>query len=87
VIWSFVLEPLDESCTRLLTRASAEYDRPSVGLRLHVAGHPMHFAMQRRQLLNEKRRVERLTGARGKPNRGSVGAPDAGGRRLRDPGF
>jgi hypothetical protein len=58
VIWAFVLEPLDESRTRLLTRAAADYERRSVGLRLRLAGHPMHFAMQRRQLLNVKRRAE-----------------------------
>jgi hypothetical protein len=58
VIWAFVLEPLDESHTRLLTRAAADYERRSVGLRLRLAGHPMHFAMQRRQLLNVKRRAE-----------------------------
>jgi hypothetical protein len=58
VIWAFVLEPLDESRTRLLTRASGDYERASVGLRLRLVGHPMHFAMQRRQLLNLKRRSE-----------------------------
>jgi hypothetical protein len=58
VNWAFVLERLDESHTRLLTRARADYERPSVGLRLRLAGHPMHFAMQRRQLLNLKRRAE-----------------------------
>lgn len=58
VIWSFALEPFDESRTRLLTRASAEYERRSVGLRLRLAGHPIHFAMQRRQLVNLKRRAE-----------------------------
>jgi hypothetical protein len=58
VVWAFVLDPLDESRTRLLTRASAEYERRSVGVGLHLVGHPMHFAMQRRQLLNLKRRAE-----------------------------
>jgi hypothetical protein len=58
VIWTFVLESLDESRTRLLTRAAADYERRSVGLRLGLVGHPMRFAMQRRQLLNLKRRAE-----------------------------
>jgi hypothetical protein len=58
VVWTFVLEPLDESHTRLVTRASAGYDRRSVGVGLRLVGHPMHFAMQRRQLLNLKRRIE-----------------------------
>jgi hypothetical protein len=60
VIWSFVLEPLDGARTRLLTRASADYERRSVGLWLRLAGHPMHFATQRRQLLTLKRRAEQL---------------------------
>jgi proline iminopeptidase len=60
VIWAFILEPLDESRTRLLTRAAANYERRSVGLGLRLTGHPMHFAMQRRQLLNVRRRAEAL---------------------------
>lgn len=58
VIWAFILEPLDASRTRLLIRASGDYERPSVGLYLRLVGHPMHFAMERRQLLNLRRRVE-----------------------------
>jgi hypothetical protein len=60
VAWAFVLEPIDDSHTRLLTRSSADYERPSVGLRLRLVAHPMHFAMQRRQLLNLKQRAERF---------------------------
>ena len=56
--WAFVLEPLDDSHTRLLARARADYERPWVGLLLRLIGHPIHTAMQRRQLLNLKRRVE-----------------------------
>jgi hypothetical protein len=56
VTWAFVREPLDDSHTRLLARARADYERPWVGLLL--IGHPIHFAVQRRQLLNLKRRVE-----------------------------
>lgn len=58
VNWAYVLEPLDKSRTRLLTRARGDYERPWVGLYLRLVGHPMHFAMQRRQLLNLKRRAE-----------------------------
>lgn len=57
VTWAFVLEPLDESHTRLLTRAGADYERRPVGIALNLVARPMHFAMQRRQLLNLKRRV------------------------------
>jgi hypothetical protein len=58
VRWAFVLEPIDETSTRLIARSSAEYKRFVVGLRLRLLGHPIHFAMQRKQLLNVKRRVE-----------------------------
>jgi hypothetical protein len=58
VRWAFVLEPIDETRTRLLTRSSGEYERFAVALRLRLLAHPVHFAMQRRQLLNLKRRVE-----------------------------
>lgn len=58
VSWAFVLEPIDETSTRLVTRASAEYERRAVGLMLGLIWHPLDFAMQRRQLLNVKRRAE-----------------------------
>jgi hypothetical protein len=56
--WAFVLEPVDERSTRLITRSRGAYDRLALGLMLKVAWHPVHFGMQRRQLLNLKRRVE-----------------------------
>jgi hypothetical protein len=34
------------------------YDRLAVGLMLKLDWHPVHFGMQRRQLLNRKRRAE-----------------------------
>ncbi|HEU4540908.1 MAG TPA: hypothetical protein VFR23_07245 [Jiangellaceae bacterium] len=55
--WAFVLEPVDES-TRLITRSRGAYDRLALGLMLKVVWQPVHFGMQRRQLLNLKRRVE-----------------------------
>jgi len=63
VSWAFVLEPIDESHTRLLTRARAELgaERLAGKLRLLVF-HPVHFAMQRKQLLNIKRRAETVRG-------------------------
>jgi proline iminopeptidase len=56
--WEFVLEPVDEENTRLITRVRAAYDHPAFGLFLKVFWHPAHFAMERRQLLNLKRNVE-----------------------------
>jgi PPOX class probable F420-dependent enzyme len=59
--WAFVLEPVGETGTRLITRSRGAYDRLALGLLLKVVWHPVHFGMQRRQLLNLKRRVEAAT--------------------------
>jgi hypothetical protein len=56
--WAFVLEPVDERNTRLITRSMGAYDRLALGLMLKVGWHPVHFGMQRRQLLNLRRRAE-----------------------------
>jgi len=56
--WAFVLEPVDETCTRLITRSRGAHDRLAIGLMLKVFWHPVDFAMQRRQLLNLKQLVE-----------------------------
>ena len=40
------------------------YDTRAVGLGLHLLGHPLHSAMQRRQLLTLKRRIEGFAAAR-----------------------
>lgn len=58
VAWAFVLEPIDANRTRLLARASGDYDRPAVWLLLQLVWRPMHFAMERKQLLNLRRRSE-----------------------------
>ena len=58
VTWTFALEPIDEASTRLITRARGDYERVAVGLMLGLVWRPIHFGMQRRQLLNLKRRVE-----------------------------
>ena len=55
--WAFVLEPLDETTTRLIARCRAVPRSMRVGLLLRLF-HPVHFAMQRKQLLTIKRRVE-----------------------------
>jgi hypothetical protein len=58
VSWAFVLRPLDETTTRLIARCRAVPRSVAVGLLLRLF-HPVHFAMQRKQLLTLKRRVER----------------------------
>ena len=55
---AFVLEPVDENSTRLITRSRAACGRLALGLLLRVFWHPVDFGMQRRQLLNLKRLVE-----------------------------
>jgi hypothetical protein len=59
--WAFVLEPVGATGTRLITRSRGAYDRLVLGLMLKVVWHPVHFGMQRRQLLNLKRLVEAVT--------------------------
>jgi hypothetical protein len=59
--WAFVLAPVDETSTRLITRSRGAYDHLALGLLLKVVWHPVHFGMQRRQLLNLKRLVEAAT--------------------------
>ncbi len=62
--WAFVLEPLDATSTRLIARGRAWYESLAGALMLRLVWHPIHFGMQRRQLLNLKQRVE-ATGAAG----------------------
>jgi hypothetical protein len=56
--WEFVLEPVDEDSTRVIARVRATYDNLAFGVFLKGVWHPTHFAMERRQLLNLRRRVE-----------------------------
>jgi hypothetical protein len=56
--WAFVLEPVDETSTRIITRSRGATGRLALGLMLKVFWHPLDFGMQRRQLLTLKRLVE-----------------------------
>lgn len=56
--WSLVLDPVDETKTRLIARVRVVPRTVSTRLMLRLALHPVHFVMQRKQLLNLKRRVE-----------------------------
>jgi hypothetical protein len=58
VIWAFILKPTDETNTRVLVRSSGKYTSLAVGLYLRFVVRPIHFAMQRKQLLNLKQRIE-----------------------------
>ncbi len=60
--WVFVLEPIDATSTRLIARARSWYESLASGLIIRIF-QPIHFGMQRRQLLNLKRRVEATTAA------------------------
>lgn len=59
--WTFVLEPLGEMHTRLIARVRGGFERLAVGLMMGLVWRPVHFGMQRRQLLNLKRYAERGT--------------------------
>lgn len=56
--WVWVLEPVNERSTRLITRVRATYDGAALALFFRLFWRPTHFAMERRQLLNLKRRAE-----------------------------
>lgn len=64
VTWAFALERIDDASTRLLTRASGEYMHLAVAPWLWFIVRPIHFGMQRKQLLNLKARVEASRGPR-----------------------
>jgi hypothetical protein len=57
--WAFVLEPVDATTTRLLTRMRVTY-RPTVRWApyVHLLLEPAHFVMGRRQLLGLRERAE-----------------------------
>jgi hypothetical protein len=56
--WAFVLDPVDATTTRLITRCRALPRNLPIAVLLRFAIRPVHFAMQRRQLLNIRRRAE-----------------------------
>jgi hypothetical protein len=67
VTWTFMLDAIDESTTRLIARARGSRDYPFYGLP-PLVGRPFirigHFVMQRKQLLGIARRAESLPPAR-----------------------
>ena len=65
VSWAFVLDEVEQTSTRLLVRGSGGYDRVAVGVALRFVVRAIHFAMQRKQFLNLKRRVEHASAGSG----------------------
>jgi hypothetical protein len=61
--WAFSLEPQGESSTRLVTRSRVAPFGRRARLLLRVLLQPIHFGMQRRQLLGLRERVERAAAA------------------------
>ena len=43
--WAFMLEPVDQTSTRLITRSRGANDRVALGLMLMVIWHPLDFGM------------------------------------------
>ena len=62
-VFAYVLESQDEATTRLLVRFRAAPGNLAARLITRLVVHPVAFAMQRRQFLNLRRRVERLAEA------------------------
>ena len=57
--WGFILEPIDEYSTRLITRYRQKYERTFGNtLMWRVITDPIHFVMERKMLQGIKRRVE-----------------------------
>ncbi|HSO89951.1 MAG TPA: SRPBCC family protein [Arthrobacter sp.] len=56
--WTFVLQPVHERRTRLLSRTRYDYSPLTVGLILRPVLEPLQFVMERRMLLGIKSRAE-----------------------------
>ncbi|MET3951648.1 SRPBCC family protein [Arthrobacter sp. UYEF36] len=56
--WTFVLQPVTEHSTRLLSRTRYDYSPLPVGLILRPVLEPLQFIMERRMLLGIKSRAE-----------------------------
>ena len=56
--WTFVLQPVQERSTRLLSRTRYDYSPLTVGLILRPVLEPLQFIMERRMLLGIKSRAE-----------------------------
>jgi hypothetical protein len=60
--WTFVLEELDESTTRLVVRVRGRYEPRWLAPLFYALLEPAHFLMERKMMLGIKERAERLYG-------------------------
>ena len=58
--WTFVLEELDESTTRLVVRVRGRYEPRWLAPLFYALLEPVHFLMERKMMLGIKERAERL---------------------------
>ncbi|WP_157156751.1 hypothetical protein [Diaminobutyricimonas sp. LJ205] len=59
VSWTFVLKPVGDTSTRLITRTRVAYDSPAIGAAVRALLEPGQYLMERKMLLGIKERVER----------------------------
>lgn len=60
ISWAFVLSPLNDNTTRLVTRVRASYDNPRATFYFWLVLAVQHFIMERKMLLGIKARAEQL---------------------------
>jgi hypothetical protein len=58
VSWTFVLKPVGDRSTRLITRTRVAYDSPAIGAAVRALLEPGQYLMERKMLLGIKERVE-----------------------------
>jgi hypothetical protein len=58
VSWTFVLKPVGDASTRLITRTRVAYDSPAIGAAVRALLEPGQYLMERKMLLGIKERAE-----------------------------
>ncbi|MDH3712055.1 MAG: hypothetical protein OER04_19365, partial [Cyclobacteriaceae bacterium] len=61
--WTFFLREIALHHSRLIVRSQAEYNTWWISIFANLIARPIHFIMQRKQLMNIKIRAEKLTAA------------------------
>src|SRR5207247_5302031 len=72
--WALVLRPRPDGSTRLVARLRAKLPRTAAGAFWYAVLDPGHFVMERKMLLEIKRRAEALAAARASAGLASIGA-------------
>jgi hypothetical protein len=72
--WALVLRPRPDGSTRLVARLRAKLPRSAAGVFWYAILDPGHFVMERKMLLEIKRRAEALTALRATAGLASIGA-------------